>query len=71
MQCDALPTDAAGAILDAEVHHNASQQQLDVGDYLTRNDAYRFFEQTGGLLKTGPTGTNVCDVRVVVVAPQA
>ena len=65
------PTDAAGAILDAEVHHNASQQQLDVSDYLSRNDAYRFFQQTGGLLQTGPTGTNVCDVRVLAVAPRA
>lgn len=63
------PTDAAGAILDSEVHQNASRHQLQVDDYLKRNDAYRFFEQTGGLLKTGPTGTNVCDVRVVVVTP--
>jgi len=65
------PTDAAGAILDVEVHHNASQLKLDVGDYLARNDAYRFFQQTGGLLQTGPTGTNVCDVRVVVIASRA
>jgi glycerate 2-kinase len=62
------PTDAAGAILDSEIHQNASRQQLNVDDYLYRNDAYRFFEQAGGLLKTGPTGTNVCDVRVVVIA---
>ncbi|MAI70262.1 MAG: glycerate kinase [Rhodopirellula sp.] len=63
------PTDAAGAVLDDEVHQNASRQQLSPDEYLTRNDAYHFFEQTGGLLKTGPTGTNVCDVRVVVVTP--
>mgnify|MGYP006140859831 CR=1 FL=1 len=63
------PTDAAGAILDAEVHQKASKQALNVDDFLQRNDAYRFFEQAGGLLKTGPTGTNVCDVRVVVIAP--
>jgi hydroxypyruvate reductase len=36
-------------------------------DYLRRNDAYHFFEPLGGLIKTGPTDTNVCDVRVVVV----
>ncbi len=40
---------------------------LDPDDYLRRNDAYHFFEPLGGLLKTGPTHTNVCDVRVVLV----
>ena len=61
------PTDAAGAVLDAEVHRRATQQRLDPADYLRRNDAYTFFENTGGLLITGPTGTNVCDVRVALV----
>lgn len=61
------PTDAAGAIVDQHVHGRAVDLRLDVADTLRRNDAYRFFEQTGGLLITGPTGTNVCDVRVVVV----
>jgi hydroxypyruvate reductase len=41
---------------------------LDARDYLQRNDAYRWFDPLGGLIKTGPTHTNVCDVRVVVVA---
>jgi hydroxypyruvate reductase len=41
--------------------------RLDPADFLRRNDAYHFFEQTGGLIRTGPTHTNVCDVRVVVV----
>ena len=36
-------------------------------DYLARNDAYRFFASLGALIKTGPTHTNVCDLRVVVV----
>jgi glycerate-2-kinase len=62
------PTDAAGAILDADVHRRASELGLDVEDHLRRNDAYAFFDQAGGLLMTGPTGTNVCDVRVSVVA---
>lgn len=61
------PTDAAGAILDAEVHRAAMKQGLDANHFLERNDAYVFFQQTGGLLKTGPTGTNVCDVRVALV----
>ena len=45
--------------------------KLDVADSLRRNDAYRFFQRSGGLLMTGPTGTNVCDLRVVVVAKES
>ena len=59
------PTDAAGAMVDRSVAVAAGQ--LDAKDYLKRNDAYHFFEQTGGLFKTGPTGTNVCDLRVMCV----
>jgi len=61
------PTDAAGAVLDASILSAARQHDLDPADYLARNDAYRFFQPLGGLIKTGPTHTNVCDVRVVVV----
>ncbi len=61
------PTDAAGAWVDHELLARAAQLGLDPGDYLARNDAYHYFESIGGLLKTGPTDTNVCDVRVVVV----
>jgi len=61
------PTDAAGAFLDAAVVSAARQQGLDPADYLARNDAYHFFEPLDALVKTGPTHTNVCDVRVVVV----
>ena len=61
------PTDAAGALLEAAVLEAAKRQNLDPTDYLARNDAYRFFGPLGALIKTGPTHTNVCDVRVVVV----
>ena len=61
------PTDAAGAVLDAEVVARARQFGLDPAAYLARNDAYNFFRRLDALVKTGPTGTNVCDVRVVVV----
>ena len=56
------PTDAAGAVVDAEVIAAARQCQLDPADYLARNDAYNFFRRAGGLIRTGPTHTNVCDV---------
>lgn len=61
------PTDAAGALVDAEVAAAARARSMDIDDYLDRNDAYHFFEPLGALLKSGPTGTNVCDIRVVVV----
>ena len=60
------PTDAAGAMADAKVVENARLRGLDPLDYLERNDAYSFFADTGGLIVTGPTHTNVCDVRVVL-----
>jgi glycerate-2-kinase len=63
------PTDAAGAFLSADVHHRATELKLDVEDYLRRNDAYSFFQRAAGLLMTGPTGTNVCDIRVALVRP--
>ncbi len=61
------PTDAAGAFVTEEVIRQAAEQQLDPHDFLRRNDAYQFFRRTGGLFVTGPTQTNVCDLRVVVV----
>ena len=61
------PTDAAGAILTARILSMAKNLGLDPADFLARNDAYSFFEPLDGLIKTGPTQTNVCDVRVVVV----
>jgi hydroxypyruvate reductase len=64
------PTDAAGAIVDEEIIARANQLGLDAADYLKRNDAYRFFEPLGGLLKTGPTHTNVGDLRVVTVSSE-
>lgn len=60
------PTDAAGAIVTAEVVQAARRLQLQPSEFLRRNDAYSFFAPSGGLWKTGPTQTNVCDLRVVV-----
>ena len=61
------PTDAAGAILDPTTLAAAQEHGLDPSNYLSRNDAYNFFKPLDALIKTGPTHTNVCDVRVVVV----
>ncbi len=60
------PTDAAGAWIDTEIARRATALGLDTAGYLRRADAYSFFERVGGLLQTGPTGTNVCDLRVAL-----
>ncbi len=60
------PTDAAGAFFDAGILQAARKKGLSPQEFLTRNDAYRFFQPLDALLKTGPTHTNVCDLRVVV-----
>lgn len=62
------PTDAAGAFIDADVSDAVQREGLDPRDYLRRNDAYHFFQAVDALIRTGPTHTNVCDVRVVTVS---
>lgn len=59
------PTDAAGATIDDRIA--AKLAGADLADTLRRNDAYPLFESAGALLQTGPTHTNVCDLRVVTV----
>ena len=61
------PTDAAGAIADGQTIARARTVGLDPEDHLHRNDSYPFFEALGDLLITGPTRTNVMDVRIVLV----
>lgn len=61
------PTDAAGAVCDSTTISRASREGLDANDFLNRNDSYHFFEPLGDLIKTGPTGTNVMDVRLIVI----
>ncbi len=56
------PTDAAGAVVTGESASRATSRGLDAADYLSRNDAYPFFDMLGDLLKTGPTETNVNDL---------
>ncbi|TWT57912.1 putative hydroxypyruvate reductase [Thalassoglobus neptunius] len=61
------PTDAAGAVIDSELLAIAEQQSLTIDEFLSINNSYPFFEAIGGLLKTGPTHTNVMDLRVALV----
>ena len=59
--------DPAGAIIDASTFAKMKALGLDARAYLDNNDATAFFAATGDLLLTGPTLTNVNDVRVILV----
>lgn len=61
------PTNAAGAIADEVVRQKALANGLNPADFLAINNSYPFLEQTEGLLLTGPTHTNVMDLRVALV----
>ena len=60
-------TDPAGALIDAGTFVAMRAQGLDPKTYLANNDATAFFAATGDLLQTGPTLTNVNDIRVILV----
>lgn len=63
------PTNAAGGCVDQAIAAGWSPAEL--REHLQRNDAYPLLERAGGLLRTGPTHTNVCDLRVVTVSQRA
>ena len=61
------PTDAAGAVADWTTCARAEQHGLRPRQALENNDAYPFFERLGDLIITGPTQTNVMDVRIALM----
>lgn len=61
------PTDAAGAIVDGETIRKAKAAGMYPSKYLNNNDSYNFFKKTDSLLITGPTGTNVMDMQIMIV----
>jgi glycerate 2-kinase len=62
------PTDAAGALADTTTAGRAgSRGHAPAERYLADNDAYTYFDALGDLIRTGPTGTNVGDLQVVLV----
>ena len=64
------PTDPAGAVIDARTFAAMRRLKLDPAAALADNDATGFFAATGDLLVSGPTLTNVNDVRVILVDPK-
>ncbi len=64
------PTDAAGAFADETTLQRAQAADLDPQTYLATNDSYHFFDKLGDLFITGPTNTNVMDLRIILVGKQ-
>lgn len=62
------PTDAAGALADSTTMARAAAAGLSPDRYLFDNNAYAFFDALGDLIHTGPTGTNVGDLQVILLA---
>lgn len=62
------PTDAAGAIANGDTVARARRSGLDAAQYLAGNDSYALFDSLGDLIRTGPTGTNVMDVHLLLAA---
>lgn len=61
------PTDAAGGWVDGNTAAALREKGIDIEQVLSRNDAYRALQACGGLITTGPTGTNVNDLTVLLV----
>ena len=61
------PTDAAGAIMDSTTLTRANKKGLSAAAYLRNNDSYHFFQALGDHYVTGPTRTNVMDIRITLV----
>lgn len=65
------PTDAAGAYADGETVARGTERGVDARAALANNDSHNFFSREGGVLRTGPTGTNVMDLAFLYVEPGA
>ena len=61
------PTDAAGGYVDYQTAGELKAQGVDIYDVLRQNDAFHALQKVGGLVVTGPTGTNVNDVAVALL----
>ena len=61
------PTDAAGGYVDTETKRILAEKGIDIYKTLENNDAYHALQASGGLIITGPTGTNVNDLAVLLI----
>jgi len=61
------PTDAAGAVADHRIWIKSQEIGLFSEKFLAQNDSYHFFQSTGGLINTGPTGINLLDIVIALI----
>jgi glycerate 2-kinase len=61
------PTDAAGGVVDNETKNTGIKKGLNLHSYLKENDSYHYLQKVESLLMTGPTGTNVMDVQILLI----
>jgi len=61
------PTDAAGAFVTGNTVPKTENGKIYAHNYLINNDSYHYFEKSGGLIKTGVTGTNVMDIQILII----
>ncbi len=59
-------SDVAGVLVNKSILEKAKKMGLEPNDYFNRFDSYSFFEKTGGMIKTGPTGSNVSDLMILL-----
>ena len=64
------PTDAAGGIIDDSSILKLQNQNLNVQTYLDNNDSYNFLKKIDSLYKTGPSGTNMADIQILLINPE-
>lgn len=60
-------SDAAGAVIDYKTYERSQELHLNPDEYLKNNDSYAFLRKTGDLIVTGPTGTNVMDMTILLI----
>jgi hydroxypyruvate reductase len=64
------PTDAAGAVAHGFTLKKAAGRGIDINEYMRNNDSYHFFKLLEDLIVTGPTHTNVMDIRIILVSTE-
>jgi glycerate-2-kinase len=60
------PNKVAGALVDGKTAERASRKGVDISKFLDNQDSYHFFKTLGGHIITGPTGTNVNDIYLIL-----
>ncbi len=63
------PTDAAGAWIDCTTVCRGEKKGLDIEEFIQNQNSYHFFKKLGDIITTGPTNTNVMDMRIMIILP--